>query len=504
VTRRIGLLAASLALHTAAMAPYEYGFAAWLCLVPLLLALDGLAPRRAFLVGLFWGTAQIWLVCHWTAPALAYYWQQPWWFGVAFLLVASAVFVGIYYGLFAVLLARMRARHEGPVFALLAAALWVAAEFGQARLLGGDPWMLLGYALVPHPLLTQAADLGGVFLLSFVIALVNGLVSEAWRCRYRRREAGTCLGLAVAVVAGLAAYGGMRLGSELPQGRTKRVAIVQGNHDPGKQWSSTGHGSGLDGYLRLTRKALLARPGLVVWPESAVTFFVAHEGMLGERIARLVRDAGVELIVGGPHADTTVAERPRYFNSAFHFGADGRITARYDKLHLLPFAEYFPLQTIALLRRHFERVRSFTPGEELRLLPTPLGPAAVSICFEGIFPNRVRAAMALGAGVLINLSNDAWLGAGAGPAQHLAMVSLRAIEHRSWLIRATTTGVSAIVDPRGRIVARTAESEEAILTADVAPLHVTTLYERIGDSFAWACVALALSAFAFSYRPESR
>ncbi len=501
---RTGLLAASLLLHTVAMAPNEYPWAAWVCVAPLLLALDGLEPRRAFGVGLFWGTAQIWLVCHWTAPALAYYWQQPWWFGVAFLLVASAIFVGIYYGLFAWVLARARPGREGPSFALVAAMAWVAAEFAQARVLGGDPWMLLGYALAAQPLLAQAADLGGVFLLSFVIVLVNGLAAEAWRSRRTLTIVARQLGSALAIIIALSGYGEMRLRSDLPQGPTQRVAIIQGNHDAGTRWNSAEHASGLDDYLRLTRQALAARPNLIVWPENAVTFFLEHEAIYREPILRLVREAGVELIVGGPHADTSVAERPRYFNSAFHIDTEGRITTRYDKLHLLPFAEYFPLQTIALLRRHFERVRSFHPGDEVRLLPTSLGPAAVSICFEGIFPGLVRRAMAQGAGLLLNLSNDAWLGAGAGPAQHLAMVSMRAIEHRTWVVRATTTGVSACIDPYGRIVARSPESAEAIVTHDVGPVHVTTPYEGIGDSFAWACSVLTLFVVTLAPRRAHR
>lgn len=488
--RRLALLAASLLLHTAAMAPWQHVAAAWICLVPLLLALDGLSPRRAFLTGLLWGTAQIWLVCYWTAPALAFYWEQPWWFGVAFLLVASAIFVGIYYGLFALALVRLRRRFDGLPLALLTAALWVSIELGQARLLGGDPWMLLGYALVPQPLWIQIADVGGVYLLSFVVALINALVFLS----VRRAQMGALL-LAVAVLGAVGIYGWWRLGMRFPHQEPRRIAVVQGNNDPGAQWQSAAHGRGVDTYLRLTREALQSRPDLIVWPESAVTFFFALETLHRDPILRMVDAAGVELILGAPHADTTQAERPRYFNSAFHVDAGGAITARYDKVHLLPFAEYFPLQTIALLRRRFERVRSFTPGGEPQLLPSPLGPLAVAICFEGIFPELVRSHMARGAGLLLNLSNDSWLGAGAGPEQHLAMVALRAVEHRSWVIRATTTGVSAIVDPHGRVVQRSDTSTEAVLTQDVAAMHIDTLYEHLGESFAYACllaVAIAL------------
>lgn len=493
-------MTASLLLHTAAMAPWGFALAATICLVGLFVALEGLAPGRAFLTGLFWGTAQIWLVCYWTAPALAFYWEQPWWFGTSFLLVASTVFVGIYYGLFALAFVTLQQRFAGTVLALLVAALWVTAELGQSRLLGGDPWMLLGYALVSQPRLIQVADLGGVYLLSFVIVFVNALLLDAWRKRGTPAVAGRSLAVAGSVLGVVVLYGSLRLALPLPQEKTRRVAVIQGNNDLGWQWQSTEHGRSLDVYLRLTHEALSSRPDLVIWPESAVTFFVATEHFYREKIVRLARSTGVELILGAPHADTTEAERPRYFNSAFHLDRDGQITGRYDKVHLLPFAEYFPLQTIAILQRQFGRVRMFTPGEAPRLLASPLGPVAVAICFEGIFPSLVRSYMERGAGVLINLSNDSWLGSGTGAEQHLAMVVLRAVEHRTWVVRATTTGVSAIIDPFGRIVQRTRTFEEAILQHDIAALHVETVYERIGDSLAGLCVSITVLAIVTAVR----
>lgn len=511
---RICLLVGSLLLHTAAMAPWGYTAAAWICLVPLLVALEGLSPGRALAVGLAWGTAQIWLVCFWTAPALAFYWQQPWWFGVAFLLIASAIFVGIYYGLFALTLSRLRRRFSGIALALLTASLWVSGELAQSRLLGGDPWMLLGYALVPRPQLIQLAEIGGVFLLSFVVALVNALLAVAWRSSRPWRP----LVLAVAAVVGVAVYGEMRLAATWPQENTSRVAVIQGNNDPGSQWDSREHGRGLETYLRLTRAALASKPAVIVWPESSVTFFMALEKGFQEQIARLAAASEVEIILGGPHADTTEAERPHYFNSAFRIDREGQLAGRYDKTHLLPFAEYFPLQTISLLRRQFERVRSFTPGGPPQLLPSPLGPVAVAICFEGIFPSLVRSYMAEGAGWLINLSNDAWLSAGtksegaaiedpererfatAGPEQHLTMVALRSVEHRTWVVRATTTGVSAIIDPWGRIVERSRSFREAIVEHEVGAIRVTTPYERFGDSFAWMCLAVSAGALGLGSR----
>ncbi|HYD49556.1 MAG TPA: apolipoprotein N-acyltransferase, partial [Terriglobales bacterium] len=190
-----------------------------------------------------------------------------------------------------------------------------------------------------------------------------------------------------------------------------------------------------------------------------------------------------------------------YYNSAFAIQPGGAITARYDKEHLLPFGEYFPLRTIRLLRRNFERVRSFTPGVSDVPLETRLGRTAVVICFEAVFPELVRRRME-GAEVLVNLSNDAWLGDNAGPRQHALMVAMRAIETRSWVVRATTTGVSAFIDPHGRVVAATEMNVAAVLDRSVVPLQITTLYERTGDLFAYACVAAALLATVTAFRRQ--
>jgi len=220
-----------------------------------------------------------------------------------------------------------------------------------------------------------------------------------------------------------------------------------------------------------------------------VTFFLPEEEEFLRQIRALLADTGSELVVGGPHVDTRDLARPLYFNSGFSVTEAG-ITGRYDKAHLLPFGEYFPLKMIEFLRRRFERVRTFTPGSGDTLLDTPAGRAAVVICFEAIFPEKVRRQMASGADLLINLTNDVWLGDNAGPRQHASMVVLRAIENRTWVIRATTTGVSKIIDPHGQVVAASGIDVAATLHARVGALRVATIYERVGDLFAYGCVAL--------------
>jgi len=496
---QVALVLFSVALHALAFPPWNVTPVVWVALVPFLWTVGGASPGRGALLGLLWGMGSIWTVAAWVPPALTVYYEQPWWFGLLFSIGASLLFWSSYYALFGAGAAWLGRRcGTGPLSWLLA-ALWVACEFARSRLFTGEPWLPIGYALVPHVTLIQVADVGGVFLLSFVVVLFNATVTACANVFWGRpapcgRTVRAALS-AVVVVAAAWAYGGYRLATPLPGGPAVPVLVVQANNDLGSQWRREFYGLGLDRYLQMTRAAALeAAPQVIVWPESAVTFFLAHEPAFQAQIAALLRETGTDLLVGAPHHDDADPALPRYFNSAFYMTSDGRLGERYDKAHLLPFAEYFPLRFIQFLRRHFERVRTFTPGDGTTLLHTRLGTAAVVICFEAIFPDLVRRQMARGAEVLVNLSNDVWLGGGAGPAQHLAMVALRAVENRTWVIRATTTGISALIDPYGRIVAQAPTGAAAVLHGRVVPLRVGTFYKRHGDVFAWGCVALAALA----------
>jgi apolipoprotein N-acyltransferase len=483
------------ALYCLAFPPWNLTPLAGVALVPLLLALRGLRTLASLFTGLAWGTLMLWGIGYWVPGALANYWQQPYWFGLLFALGVAAVFVGQPFAVFGFGCARLQARWGGWTRPWLIAALYVGCELARARMLTGHPWLLLGYALVPDVTFIQMAEIGGVYLLSFALALTNAFVAEAIGTPGSFAIRGRRVIAALLVVASVWTYGRIRLSASLPaSGPEVPVMVVQGNNDLGSAWQGNFYYRGLEQYLQLTMGgAARTHPRLIVWPEAAVTFFLEKEDLYRSAIARVLAQDGVDLIVGGPHAEEGGAA-PLYFNSAFLVLPDGRVGGRYDKVHLLPFAEYFPLRTIQFLRRRFERVRYFTPADEPALLHTAFGDVATLICFEAIFPEVVRRQTAAGASLMVNLSNDGWFGPTAGPDQHLMMVALRAVENRLWVIRATTTGVSAIIDPYGRITTQTAPFTAATLDGVVVPMQVTTPYERYGDAFAWVCVAVAAGA----------
>lgn len=275
------------------------------------------------------------------------------------------------------------------------------------------------------------------------------------------------------------------------------VAIVQANLDLGSQWNENLYGANLAEYLDLTmRAARTFAPGTVFWPENAMTFFVEQEPAYRAAIGRVSTEAGVELVAGAPRFEN-IAD-PIYFNSVFVFRPDGEIDARYDKRRLLPFGEYFPFSTIELLHRNFGRVRELTPGVPGRAPPSRLGRLGVLVCNEAMYPEDATARAREGAQVLINLTNDSWVRAVEFAENQLRIAALRALEQRRYLVRASTSGPSAIVDPFGRIVVRSNPHTAAILGGDVAPRDDLSPYARIGDSFAWACLATTVLAVLYA------
>jgi apolipoprotein N-acyltransferase len=256
------------------------------------------------------------------------------------------------------------------------------------------------------------------------------------------------------------------------------------------------YGQNLDAYLRLTFDAIRASaPQLVFWPESSMTFFLPDEPAYQSAIGRVLEASGAELVAGGPRiVKSPDGAEPTYFNSTFLVSPQGRVLAWQDKTKLLPFAEYFPLQSIDLLRRSFGRARQFSPGAPQPPLPSVAGRAGVVVCNEAMFPEIASQSVASGAELLVNPANDSWFGSLKYSLQALDIVRLRAIEQRRFVVRTSTAGPSAIIDPTGRIVAQSGTFTREWLSGSVRPERTITPYARVGDAFAWASGLAALGA----------
>jgi apolipoprotein N-acyltransferase len=319
---------------------------------------------------------------------------------------------------------------------------------------------------------------------------------------WRRALAAAGLGLLPALgVLGLG-VGALRSAPAAPGPDATDVSVVQGHVSLGTRWRSEFYGQNLGVYLDATREALATHPGgLVVWPEGALTFFLEEEPAYRRAIARTLSPSGAELLLGGPRSDGG-APAPEYTNSVFLLEPSGRIAARYDKEVLVPFTEYFPLRRIDLLRRRFERVRVFTHGAPTPPLPTRAGPAGVLTCNEAMMPELARRRVRDGAVFLVSPSNDTWVPERRFADHLFDIVRLRAVEQRRWLVRASTSGPSAIVDPWGRVQARSTPFVRAVIHGRIAPERRLTIYARAGDLFAALCAAsIPLALWGAARRP---
>ena len=219
-----------------------------------------------------------------------------------------------------------------------------------------------------------------------------------------------------------------------------------------------------------------------------MTFFVDREPGYRRAIGATIRPLDVELVAGAPRFDDS--QPPIYFNSVFLIAPNGDIEGSYDKRRLLPFAEYFPLRTVELLRRSFGRVREFDIGPPAEPLPSRAGRVGVIICNEAMYPSDSRERVRAGAEILANLSNDTWVGDLEFAEHQFRIAAIRAIEQRRDLLRASTSGPSGIVERSGRVQTRTVPFTRAVLGGQLIPSSELTIYAHTGDLFAWCMLGL--------------
>jgi apolipoprotein N-acyltransferase len=369
--------------------------------------------------------------------------------------------------------------------------------------MGGFPWGLAGYSQHRALPLIQIAELTGVYGVSFLLVAVNCALVALLALGWARALPG--LVAAGILVLGALTFGWSALGqASVPSGQV-RVAVIQPNIAQTLKWDPARHAEIMDIYEALTREAarpaevgdLTSRPAAVLWPETATTIFLRGDPALLGRLERLSAELGLPLLIGS--LDRRETPQPQFLNSAFFLTGQG-ITAKYDKIQLVPFGEYVPLGwLIGFVRSWAEFISEFGAGHTPTIMPLGGAPFGTVICYEVIFPDLFRRGVIAGAAFMANITNDAWFGETSGPWQHLGTVSLRAVENRVAIARAANTGVSAFVDPSGRVRRTLGLGERGVL-ADRLPLRQReTLYARWGDWFVYACLALVGATAGFTY-----
>jgi apolipoprotein N-acyltransferase len=481
---------------------------AWVSLVPLIVALfeiprgwPAFRPKRAFVLGLITGAAYFGGTVYWTGAVVQQFGGLGW--PVAALVAALLVaYLALFPALFALCLGWLGSR-IGRRAILLAPAIWVTTELGRTYFWSGFPWLLLGYSQTTVLPVAQVASLVGVFGLSGLIAFVSAALGYFVICR----SAGSIATLVsvVALVLGFAGWGNARMSDDslTRQGRPLRVALVQGNIPQDQKWDAGQAGAILNTYLDLTRDAARRGAQLVIWPESSTPFSFEEDRAGGTRVRDVVRETGVELLLGSDQIERTTP--PKYYNAAFLIRPDGSLGGVYQKMHLVPFGEFVPLKRLLFFVAPLVEIGEFTPGAEMVTLGAGDGRISTAICYEIVFPGLVRQSVLNGSQLLTTITNDAWYGRSAAPYQHFLQASMRAIEQGRYLARSANTGISGFVDPYGRVVQQSDIFERAVLVGEVRMLETFTVYGRIGDLFAYLCAAVTCAALlggSFGYQPR--
>ncbi len=497
------------------------GAVAWLALVPLLYGLlaaknveQAKYLRRSALGAYLCGVAWYLLNCYWIYATMHVYGGIGAVASCGILLLYSLV-LGLYFGVFGLLVALTRRASPGAAIPLLLAPVyWVALEFAASRITR-VPWDQLGYSQVDNFLLTQLAPFTGVYGISFVLMAGNAMFAAALlACPFARR-------LRFALAAALFA-GGLQLGSLFPPppAPTSATAVLLQQNldvDSSNDWFGPEWDRHTAEFVALSLKTCgpyfagmpepnppvvhpecpvpAIRPDIVAWPESPSPFREA-DPRFRRLMAELTRQSQSLAVVGniGTWENGGATE---IFNSAEFVAPDGRFLGRYDKIHLVPFGEYVPYKgLISFAGTLTQGVSSFSRGGLRKVFTSQGHTFGVFICYEAVFADEIRHFSANGAEVFVNISDDGWYGDTSAPWQHFNMARMRAIENRRWILRATNTGVTAAVDPFGRVTQSAPRHALTSLAVRYGYRGDVTFYARYGDVFALLCAIISVAALA--------
>ncbi len=478
-------LAAGLALSLA-FPPAKLWPVAFIAIAPLIWLLDRSGPARGALLGLAFGIGCYGATIYWI-----------WRFG-ELAWVALSIVMAISLALFGAAYASVRRPGRPVLSALAAASLWTLIDWIRGMWpLGGFTWGSVGISQVDNRVTVRLATIAGVWGVTFVVVAVNGLIVAALRARGPRVRL-VPLGLAAAMVLGpgVLAFGGAAGAASA----TVDIATVQVDVRQAARASAAGEDLRV-AELNIAAHGQLAtgaRPDLIVWGEGALDPAAAADPAVMDRVRSAIASVGVPTLVGAVTEDADGGQR----TVVVLFDGAGNPIGRYDKVHLVPFGEYVPF------RRHLSWIDAIDqvpvdriPGERIHTLAADGVPAfGTPICFENSFPSLPRAFVRDGASFLIVTVNNASYGFTAASEQHQQMSQMRAIETGRWVVNAAVSGISAFIDPSGRVVASAGLFEPAILRHTIVSTDDRTGYVRLGDWLPWLCLVVVAFLFALPRR----
>ncbi len=481
------------ALTAFALPPYDFTFVLLVTFPCLVWMLDGAvdpAPgkrvqrfRTGFVLGWLFGFGYFlsglwWIGAAFLVEAERFAWLMP--FAVLAMPVGLALFTGLGVGLAAIFWSDQFRR-----ILVLAAGLTLT-DWLRGHVLTGFPWNAFGYGVSGSLSVSQAASLVGLYGLTFFVVAVFSTPAVLADARPFRQRA-TAVVVAAVALAAVAGYGAVRLWQMALPVADLDIRIVQPSIDQKDKWRPELRDEIFQTFLDMTEAPLggaarVGQPRMVVWPESAVPFLLTQEPGALFRIGQSLGDK-TELVTGAIRAEPGMRGAD-YFNSVFVIGTEGTVQGIYDKVRLVPFGEYVPfkplleslgISNLAGPMDGFEagyQPRVLTTSESFSFLPM--------ICYEAIFPGSLDG-VSRRPDFLLNVTNDAWFGRTPGPYQHLAQARLRAIETGLPLIRAANTGISAVIDAKGQVVAKLEIFEKCLIDSKLPQRLDNTLYGIFGD-----------------------
>jgi len=444
----------------------------------ILLAAQADRPGQAFRLGWITGAGAYAASLYWVAIPVHDYAYLPWALAAP-LPVLLGLVLGLYAGLYTMLLSLTEGRLPWLLQALFASLLWGGLECLRGWLFTGFPWLTLSSAFAFWPSVIQGASLIGAYGLGAWMVLGLALMTRA--ALPNGPQTGPFI-LGALLLAAAPLYGNYTLSRPLRPDATALTGLAQGNIDQAEKWDNAFQRQTVDRYVSLTGSLVMeqkpAKLDLVVWPETAMPFYFQEAKDLAQSVRRLARDVGTPLLTGAPGYEKLGPREYELFNRAYLLDANGRIAGVYDKQHLVPFGEYVPFgEVFPFLNKIVPGIGDFRKGANASPLQSGRLALGMLICYEAIFPELAQQRVSQGANLLVNISNDAWYGRSSAAAQHLALSLLRTVEQRRSMVRATNTGISAIISPRGEMLlqtelfaTRTAAAEVGLYT-DLTPYH---------------------------------
>lgn len=485
----IGLSFLSAVLLILSFPRFDMEFLPWIGLIPLLHAVKAQSLRKAFGLSYLTGVIFFMGIFYWINVVSSYKFMDY---------MITCIYCGLYVGLFGLTL-NFISKFGRLSSILIAPSLWVAMEYlrSNAGLLK-LPWALLGYSQYLNLPLIQISSFTGVYGISFLIVMVNVILYEI----IQRRKKAIPLALIMLSTMGLVYIYGLSVLSNKMDAEKINITVIQGNIPQDIKWGPEFLKQNLEKHAILSKEASYATDtSLIVWPEGAVPGPLTKNLFLMERLSNLAKETHKYLLIGtsqSPKFGSREYRESKKLNSAFLISPEGRIKGIYNKIYLLPFAEYLPYRDVfPWPARFFANASDFIPGDKYAIMDLNGTKFGVLICWENIFPELFRQFVKNGANFMVNITNEAWFGETAAPYEFVSMSVLRAVENRVSVVRSANTGISCFIDPYGRITGRVRDGEKDIfvggyLTSGVTLSQAKTFYTLYGDIFIYLNIMAAI------------